>query len=236
MAESVFRFKQFSISQSRAAMKVGTDGVLLGAWAEIRNGADVLDIGTGTGLIALMLRQRCKCSITAIDIEPGACADALQNAAGSLWDTDIKVLNISAQELSAAGIKYDLVISNPPYFATALPTSSKERDLARYSGSLSVQELVECSNIMMRKTGSIALILPQAVFHRAAAEIEKTGMSIYRKCSIVPYPGKAPKRIMLQAGYLRKEVEISELVIESGGRHNYSAGYKELTKDFYLNF
>ena len=128
MPNDYFKFKQFTIHQDKCAMKVGTDGVLLGAWAECANAKGILDIGTGTGLIALMIAQRSNAKIDAVEIDETASKQAKENIKKSLWNDRIEILNISFQDFSkSTNEKYDLIVSNPPYFQNSLYAPDEKR-------------------------------------------------------------------------------------------------------------
>ena len=232
-----FRFKQFYIEDSKCAMKVGTDGVLLGAWAPIavsiqHSAFSILDVGTGSGLIARMLMQRCpEAHIDAIDIDPDAAEQARENGIRAFqarlqdWKLDI-------------GHCYDLIVSNPPYFQNSLKNPDKGREMARHTDTLSYAELIQHSARLLQEGGRLALILPAEAENEirqlaAAADLFLTHVTrVYSK------ENRPPKRILIA---FRKwtmdngQWTISEdtliLEDEKGGR---SLPYQELCRDFYL--
>ena len=162
MANPYFQFKKFTIRHDKCAMKVGTDAVLLGAWADITACKNILDIGTGTGIIALMLAQRCFANIDAIDIDTDAYSQAKENVAASPFAERINVIHASCSEYtgSCAREKYDLIVSNPPYFINSLKCPDNKRSVARHTDSLSLFELIDDSCSLLSLSGRIALVLP----------------------------------------------------------------------------
>ena len=236
-----FRFKQFFIEDSKCAMKVGTDGVLLGAWAPVEavssqhSAFRILDVGTGSGLIARMLMQRCpEAEVEGIDIDEAAVEQARENGVKAYCSSLQEWQNDKSQ---ITNHKYDLIVSNPPYFQNSLKNPDAGRMTARHTDSLSYAELIHHSARLLKEYGQLALILP------ADAETEVRGLAAAEKLSLTHVTrvyskeGKAPKRILLA---FSRDTRIPEyrytedtLVLEDekGGR---SAAYSELTKDFYL--
>ena len=238
-----FRFKQFFIEDSKCAMKVGTDGVLLGAWCPITNNQSpitntpfrVLDIGTGSGLIARMLMQRCpEAEVEGIDIDEAAVEQARENGVKAYCSSLQEWQNDQSQMTNH---KYDLIVSNPPYFQNSLKNPDRGRMTARHTDTLSYAELIHHSARLLKENGQLALILP------ADAETEVRGLAAAEKLSLTHVTrvyskeGKAPKRVMMafsrDTGIPEYRYTEDTLVLEDekGGR---SAAYSELTKDFYL--
>ncbi|MDA3953805.1 MAG: methyltransferase [Bacteroidales bacterium] len=237
MPNDYFKFKQFTIHQDKCAMKVGTDGVLLGAWANCENVKNILDIGTGTGLIALMLAQRSNANIDAVEIDEAACKQAKENIKQSLWDSRIKVLNIPFQDYSkSTNEKYDLIVSNPPYFQNSLYATDEKRTDARHNSNLELDDLVFGALKLLSENGKLNIILPYlegAMFILKAAE---NGLYCVRQTKVLPKPDKEPKRLLLEFMKEKMPLVEQELIIELNKRHEYSEAYKNLTKDFYLAF
>lgn len=238
MANSYFQFKQFLILQDRCAMKVGTDGVLLGAWTEAAGAARILDIGTGTGLIALMLAQKnSHAQIDAIDIDANACEQAAGNALGSPFAGRIRVHSLSLSEYAETNNKrYDLIVSNPPYFVRSLKSPEEKRSLARHNDSLSLSDLIRLGRSMLTEEGKISLILPPALYEELLLLLPAHVLSIRRLTEVAPVPGAVPKRYLVELSPKQADdpVETNRLVIEEK-RHQYTPEYIRLTKDFYLN-
>jgi len=237
MPNTWFRFKQFTIQQEHAAMKVGTDGVLLGAWASVPgSGSRVLDAGTGTGLIALMVAQRTKnVAVDALEIDPSSARQAKENFRNSPWKERIQCFQSSFQEYSSqCKSRYDLIICNPPFFSGSAKTPSKERNLARHDDSLSLEDIFRASLPLMKKTTIISLILPVEKEARALDLI--TGFKLYcnRLTRVKPAPGKPAKRVLLEFSYIPGETVEDDLTIETEIRHRYSDKFKNLIDEFYL--
>ena len=233
-----FQFKQFRIIQEQSAMKVGMDGVLLGAWADISDAERILDVGAGTGLIALMMAQKNTTAvIDAIEIDPDALREAKINAQNSSWNNRINLELCSFQEFARrADQKYDLIVSNPPFFTNGHKAPLENRAQARHSDSLPLDDLISGAVNMLNTSGKIALVLPSGTF----PEIEKlTGenkLFISRLCRVKPNPQKPEFRILIELTNSECLLEEESLMIEFEQHHDYTPNYKALTKDFYLKF
>ena len=237
MSENYFKFKQFIIFQDKCAMKVGTDGVLLGAYADTTNCSSILDIGTGTSLIALMLAQRFKAKITAIEIDKAAFEQAVLNVSNSDFSDKINIVNSSIQDFSKQfDKKYDLIVSNPPFYQHHLKSGNKQKDIARHNDKLSFEDLIFCSSLLLNKNGRFCVIIPKIDEDKFVEICKNNALHLSKKLNIKPTPTKEVKRVILEFCFEKKDIEISEMIIEINGRHNYSEEYIELTKDFYLNF
>ena len=237
MPNNYFQFKQFTIHQEHSAMKVGTDGVLLGAWAHGEQAKRMLDIGTGTGLIALMLAQRFTAQIDALEIDPTACKEAQQNVEASRWSERITIINRAVQEYAVTGAHhYDLIVSNPPFFQQSLKAATAERTQARHTDNLHVEELFASVVKLLAPKGAFEVIIPAkslAQYKQLAAQYQ---LHNNRLLWVKPTPDKAPKRVLCRFSFTQSSLHEDILVIESGGRHIYSEEYLKLTRDFYLGF
>lgn len=238
MRRGGFTFKQFHIDHSRCAMKVGTDGTLLGAWAALPPHAKkILDIGTGSGLIAIMAAQRHPTAkITAIDIDKDCVLQATENAVASPWAERIEVIETPLQEYSPEE-KFDVIISNPPYFADSMHSPDRQRTTARHTASLSFKELTDGVLRLLADDGLFAVILPTAE-SELLLSASRGRLFTWRRCEVWSTPESGARRIMLE---LKREppkdlAKKEKIIIEQGGRHVYSEEYKALTADFYLNF
>ncbi len=240
----MFRFKEFSIEQDRTPMKVGTDGVLLGAWVSIEEGVrhasdciPILDIGTGSGLIALMMAQRCSAALVdGVEIDEGSASQAADNVRMSSWGDRVSIHHTPLQSFRPDR-KYDLIVSNPPYFVDSLLSPDKGRSVARHTTSLPFSDLIEGVVRLMSREGRFALILPTAesqLFDREA----RGRLSLVRRCEVVSREGGGVKRIMSEyrLGAESSSVECEGLVIESGRPPQFTEEYRALTRDFYLKF
>ncbi len=236
MSSDCFRFKQFEVCHGGCAMKVGTDGVLLGAWCRVYGvKSKVLDVGTGSGLIALMLAQRfADAQIDAIDIDPAAINQAEENFARSPWYNRLICKQIALQDLAQSGCLYDAIVSNPPYFINSLKNPNIQRQTARHTDTLSYEELLNASKILLQEDGSLSLILPAEAEEDILTLAAKTGFFPTRLVHVYSKPGKPVKRLLIE---LRKRkglpCEQSQFYIESDSSPR-SDEYTALTKDFYL--
>ncbi len=233
-----FQFKQFRIVQERSAMKVGMDGVLLGAWVNPSGAERILDIGTGTGLIALMLAQKnATAYIDAIEIDRDAYEEAKFNVRQSEWKDRILVFCQSFQEFSVESkVKYNLIVSNPPFFSNGIKAPAATRAQARHADALPLEVLISGAINMLQEDGRLALVLPI----EALPEIEKwtvfNRLFISRLCRIKPNPVKPDFRILVELSKLQSALQEENLMIEFEKHHDYTQEYRELTKDFYLKF
>jgi len=237
MANSYFSFKQFTVHQDLCAMKVGIDGVLLGVWVSTGIAKRILDIGTGTGLIALMLAQRCTCIIDSIDIHPNAIIQAKENIRLSPWADRINAEEISLQDYAATTtLRYDLIVSNPPYFVNSLKAPDEDRAIARHTDSLTHEELILNAIKLLTPIGKICIILP--VFEAAGCKkyALSKGLFCTREVKVIPKPNAEVKRILMEFGFQDNQNQVSELVVESTTRHRYSEEFILLAKDYYLRF
>jgi tRNA1Val (adenine37-N6)-methyltransferase len=233
----MFQFKQFSVHQDKTAMKIGTDGVLLGAWAPIdHNPFSVLDIGAGTGIIALMLAQRTNAEqIDALEIDEDAYEQAVDNFENSPWGDRLFCFHAGLDEfIEEPEDEYDLIVSNPPFYAEDYKTESEQRDLARFQDAMPFEELVEAADLLLSENGIFAVILPfkeEENFIALAKESELYPTKITR---VKGTPTSEIKRSLLAFSRNQDyEIKIDELTIEID-RHIYTLEYIELTKEFYL--
>ena len=239
MVNNYFQFKQFKIAQDKAAMKVGTDGVLLGAWVDLTEARNVLDVGTGTGLIALMMAQRhSNAKITAIDIEPGACCQAAGNFTMSQWSDRLKVVNVSIQSFRQNhGGSFDLIVCNPPFFQNSFKSDNSKRNLARHTDSLSAEELIRSASMLSSDSGRLVVVVPEEQAERFIELSHKNFYNLVRSLYVKPNKMKPAKRRLLEfKKHFTGEFQENEIFIETTARHFYSNEYKELTKEFYLAF
>ncbi len=237
MPNPYFQFKQFTVYHDLCAMKVGIDGVLLGAWTPVSaSTCSILDIGAGSGLIALMLAQRTAAAIDAIDVDEGAIAQSNVNIANSKWRDRISVHHQSLEVYATLCTdKYDLIVANPPYFIASMKTPDEARTLARHTDSLTHEALLMHASHLLNKTGRICLILPVTEGLQCVKYAEKLSLSCYQCVYVHPKANIQAKRLLLEFGFSERLTEISKIEIESEQRHRYSDEFKTLAKDFYLN-
>ncbi|MBC5863850.1 tRNA1(Val) (adenine(37)-N6)-methyltransferase [Flavobacterium turcicum] len=234
---SNFQFKQFAVEQDRCAMKIGTDGVLLGAWTPISNNPfSILDIGAGTGIIALMLAQRSNAEqIDALEIDEDAYEQATDNFENSPWSDRLFCYHAGLDEfVEEPEDEYDVIVSNPPFYTEDYKTENEQRDLARFADAMPFEELIEAADLLLSENGIFSVIIPykeEGNFIALANEYELYPLKITR---VKGTPTTEIKRSLL--AFTRKETidyTVDELIIETE-RHIYTPEYIALTKDFYL--
>lgn len=231
-----FVFKQFIVKQNKCAMKVGTDAVLLGAWADLPLSGQVLDIGSGTGIIAMMLAQRSIAEVDTIEIDEDAYKQAVENCNNCKWKNRLNVHHISFQEFSGnKHKKYDAIVTNPPYFSNSLQASSESRTKARHTCTLTFEELIDGIKSLLHLRGTFATILPSKEAVEFIEKAEEKGLYLAKIVRIKTTASKAAKRVLMQFVFERKRFSESTLIIENDDR-SYSSDYKHLTRDFYLGF
>lgn len=219
----MFRFRHFTIEQDLCAMKVGTDGVLLGSWAN--GGAKVLDIGTGTGIIALMIAQRYpSSSIIALDIDEGAVRQARLNVAHAGIESRVRVLYQSVQQHLGS---YDAIISNPPFFIDSLGASDAQRNIARHANTLTYSELMRAAFRLLNDDGELSVVVPFDYRQRMEDEATFVGFFPCRMCAVRTVEGKPARRYLIS--FKKRPCKREFETITIGDER-----YRELTKDFYL--
>lgn len=244
MPESSFRFQRFSIADDRCGMKVGTDAVLLGAWANVRDAKRILDIGTGSGIIALMLAQRSErwnAKIDAIDVEENAAFQAAENFAASPWSNRLRSTHRSLQQQLDVDfpMPYDLCVCNPPYFGNSQPATNPKKQLARQGTSLTAQRLFEAADKLLVARGRICLVLPFEQFSSTLQVATDAQFSLVRQTSVRSTASADAKRVLLEFSRHGDGDEMvpdcDELVIERA-RHDFTPEYAALTKEFHLRY
>lgn len=226
MPTTFFKFKQFTVYQEKCAMKVGTDGTLLGAWAA--GGKRILDIGTGTGLIAMMMAQRfADAEVTGIDIDAGAAIQATENAEASPFANRIKIVQTALQEMDTEEY-FDAIVCNPPFFENAMTCPDRQRTAARHTTALPFGELMRCAyKLLETSNGKFSLVIPSESRGRIEEEAVFTGFYLSRICPMITKAGIQPKRFLLEFTKTPRNIEQTELVLNS-------EECKKLTGDFYL--
>lgn len=230
---SGFQFKQFFIAHDRCAMKVNTDGILLGSIADVKNTEKILDLGTGTGLIAIMLAQRSSATITAVEIERNAYQQAVENCKNSAFSDRLQVINDDVLQLEFTQ-KFDLIVSNPPYFAHSPSSRSLERDLAR-NAIQSHLDWLYIAKKHLSTQGKISFILPFEEAKNLITRSHTLGLYCIEQWHICTKIGKPPKRIIATFSNFLQETTIYTLNIYNH-QNQYTEKFKQLTREFYLNF
>ncbi len=224
-------------------MKIGTDGILLGAWANCDDKTRILDVGTGCGLIALMLAQRTESSgsmMDAIELDAVAAQQAASNVARSPWSTRIQVIQQSLQEYAKAfppeSMRFDLIVCNPPFFENQLPSQKPSQRAARHAVNLTLESLIRISKSLLASSGSLAIILPFARSPEAMAAATTNHLHLHRETSVRPLPGHPFHRSLLEFGATQDNAhDRSEFILESE-HHCYTNEFKALTREFYLRW
>jgi tRNA1Val (adenine37-N6)-methyltransferase len=233
--ERLFRFKQFAVTHARSGMKVGTDGVLLGAWTDISNCKSVLDIGAGSGLIALMIAQRTAPNVPvhAVELDASAYEDAHENFKQSPWTNRLFLHHSAVQEFKPPHL-FDLIISNPPYFKNSYKPEQQTRMAARHTDTLSFADLLNASFRMLSDTGKLSIILPPTESQEFLQLANSKGMQVIRECQLRSRKDKPVERILREYRKNQKtKIMIEQLCLHESG-DDWSADYQMLTRDFYL--
>ena len=235
MSNDYFNFRKFSIKQDSTAMKVGTDGVLLGAWVDTGDSRHILDVGTGTGLVAIMLAQKSAACIDAVEIDADAVLQAEENVKSCPWKERIEIIHDSFQNFAGyCSKKYDLVVSNPPYFTDSLRPPDKKRSHARHNDMLEYSELIRYSAGLLEPGGRLAVIIPSDKLDSFIAEAHFSGLYPQRISMIRSITAKPPARALAEfCTDTDHRPEFSEITIRDF--NGYTLDYKELTKYYYRN-
>ena len=238
MSQKAFQFKEFKIEQDRCAMKIGTDGVLLGAWVPIQHHPDsILDIGTGTGLIALMLAQRSPALlIDALEIDEDAYEQAVENFENSDWSDRLFCYHAAFDEFVEEmqdEQKYDLIVSNPPFYSEDFTSENTQRNQARFAEALPFSELLAGAAKLLSEEGIFSCIIPHREEENFLKLAEQTGLFPQKMTRVKGTKNSGIKRSLLNLGFSKVEPFYDELVLEIS-RHNYTEEYKQLVSPFYL--
>ncbi len=235
MPNTFFQFKQFTIQQDRCALKVGTDGVVLGAWARMEGAKRILDIGTGTGLLALIAAQRNpKASIDAIDIDDASAEQAGANAAASPWSDRIRVHRMDVRRMKSAE-PYDLIICNPPFYAGEMDSPDARKGLAKHSGELTFAELIKAVSHLIASDGRFACIIPMNREAELSKLAEGAGLNKVRKCALRYLEARPAKRVLLEFSPSMAASTDEELTVEHAPGV-FTDPYRALLSELMLKF
>ena len=231
-----FQFKQFSVNQDQCAMKIGTDGVLLGAWTSIENNPfSVLDIGAGTGILSLIIAQQSQAQvIEALEIDDLAYEQCVDNFEQSPWNDRLFCYHASLEEF-AEEIEdtYDLIICNPPFYSETYKTENSQRDLARFQDAMPFEHLLESVITLLSEDGLFSVIIPFSEEDKFIDLASRVALFPKRRTRVKGTPESEVKRSLIEFSFSKTEIITSVLIIETS-RHNYTEDYINLTKDFYL--
>jgi tRNA1Val (adenine37-N6)-methyltransferase len=235
---SVFRFKQFEIAHDKSTLKVGTDSVLLGAWVPISEKCKyILDIGSGCGILALMLAQRSNAIITGIDIDKNSVEESLENASKSPWKNRINFTHISVQNFCIPERKhvFDLIVSNPPVFVNSLKSPVHTRNISRHTDTLSFEDLITSVNYCLSTSGTFAIIIPATISKIIQEQCKRQGLFCSAILQVHPFEHKPANRNILLFSQRKQQQHVQNLIIRNSS-NEYTNAYRLLTKDFHLNF
>lgn len=231
-----FKFKEFTVNQDQCAMKIGTDGVLLGAWASLeKQPFAALDIGAGTGILSLMLAQRSNCEvIDALEIDELAYEQCVENFETSPWSDRLFCYHADLAEFTEEiEDQYDLIICNPPFYSEDYKTENSQRDLARFQDAMPFEHLIHSVSKLLMKEGTFCTIIPFKEEDKFIALASKVNLKANKITHVKGSHTSETKRSLIEMSFSESEIKVNELVIENA-RHNYTNEYVNLTKDFYL--
>ena len=229
-----FHFKHFSLFHHRSTMKVGTDAILLGRWVEVRPTNVVLDIGTGCGLLPLMLSQKGVAQVDAVDIDKASVEEATVNFEASQWREHLRAYHSDIVDYQTEE-RYDLVVSNPPFFNRFSKCDSERKSRARHNDAgLSYATICREVSRLMKPEGRLALVLPLDVSLDFLDTAEQFGLYLHKRMTIIPIAGKEPNRVNLELGFGKPEKVQEETFVIRDTDNRFTPQYNEFLKDFYL--
>jgi tRNA1Val (adenine37-N6)-methyltransferase len=236
VANNYFIFKQFTIYQDKCAFKVGTDGVLLGACADVTAVNSILDVGTGTGLISLILAQRSQAAITAIEPDRDSFEQAFSNVRQSKWNERIMVLNTGLQNYDPGTGRFDLIVTNPPWYTDSLKNPDPAKAATRHTVTLDNNELLTGVSRLLSESGRFQVVMPYVEGNIFIAEAQEYDLYCNKILKIRPLPTSEIRRMIITFTRQRQNPAEKFLTIECGRRHDFTEEYINLVKDFYLRF
>ena len=229
-----FHFKHFSLYHHRSTMKVGTDAILLGRWVEVKPTDMVLDIGTGCGLLPLMLSQKGVAHVDAVDIDKDSIEEATVNFEASQWRDHLKAYCTDIVDFQSER-KYDLIVSNPPFFNRFSKCDSERKSRARHNDA-GLSYAILCREVcrLMKPEGRLSVVLPFDVMQEFLKTAEGFGLYLHKRMTIIPIAGKEPNRVNLELGFGKLENVCEETFIIRDADNRFTAQYNEFLKDYYL--
>lgn len=239
MEKKIFKCKQFEIDDSRSALKIGSDGMMLGAWVNTQSASFILDIGTGSGLIALMQAQKnSHANILGIDIHEGSILDAKQNASKTPWALRLKFICEDVKKYNSSS-KVDFIVSNPPFFINSTKTKSKALTGAKHTDHLGPKDIIDLSLNLLTDTGSIAMILPFDLGNEIIEYASTKAFTLKRKCIVYPVDYKKPNRLLFELTKASNFEQHQDQIIhvrDSSKNNAFSDEYKSLLHDFMIRY
>lgn len=235
--DKVFRFKQFEVSQDVSVMKVNSDGVLLGAWADTSKATNILDIGTGTGVIALMAAQKSQqANVVGVEIDESSCKQAQANFSNSPWSSNLKLVSSTIQKFGKeSSEKFDHILSNPPFFSGGTLSENQPKNIVRHTIKLAHGDLLLAIRRLLAEDGKVSIILPIIEGLRFMEIVKRYRFHVSRKTIMRPRVEKPAERLLFEFSKVESgECIENEIVMYQGSTKEYTNQYKELTKDFYL--
>lgn len=233
MANNYFQFKKFKIVQDGCAMKVGTDGCLLGGWFDCSQSRNILDVGSGSGLIAIMAAQRCNATVTGVEIDSDAAIQAIENVNNSPWSDRIRIINEDLLSYTTAE-RFDTIVSNPPYFVNSLKCDNDARTTARHSDTLSNNDFFRKCKELLTEEGKISIIIPSDISTDWQEVAKSNGFHTSRITHIKTTPDKMAKRVLIEFSTCKPQEMFEETLILEKKRGVYSDEAQNILKDFYL--
>jgi len=236
MANPWFRFKQFTVQQSQAAFKVGTDACLLGAWVNVEKAQHILDIGTGTGLIALMLAQRnAEAMVTGLEIDQKSAAEARLNFEHSPWNDRLGMIHASLEEFSnSSAVRFDHIVSNPPYFVNSTPNSNSRKDRTRHQSHLPLEHLFQSAYTLATDSAQLSLVLPSDQYTIICETAKRASWFLMKEAFVKPLPEKPHNRVLLTFSKTSVDNRKSEYITLYKEQRIYSDEVTAMLRPFYL--
>lgn len=232
-----FFFKKFAMFHHRSTMRIGTDAVLFAQWVDVKPSDVVLDIGTGSGIIPMILSQKGVGRVDAIELDADSYEEARLNFSISVWNEKLNVINADIRNFAGeADEKYDLIVSNPPYYSSDVKPIKEKKVMARHVSTLSFKDLLLSAKKMMKDDARFAVVLPYYESRLFIKETENAGLYLQKEFLISPIEGKEPNRVNMQFRLSKNDDVVTELFTIRNKDYSYTEQYKSFLRDYYLDF